>query len=142
MNLNGLVAGIVGTVNPQVNITVQQSNGYTTNPDGTQVPTSISIATTGQVQPLSSQDLRRLDGLNIQGVTAKVYLNQPRAAALGSAVLGSTQLNALDDVEGVVRVLGRGGDLLIIGPYTYLVTAVLERWPDWTCVGVTMQLGA
>jgi len=122
MNLNGLVAGIVGTVNPQVSITVQASSGYTANPDGTQVPTYINSTATGQVQPLGSQDLRRLDGLNIQGVTAKVYLN--------------------GDFEGVFRVLGKGGDLLIFNGQTYLVTAVLERWPDWTCVGVTMQLGA
>jgi len=122
MNLNGLVAGIVGTVNPQVSITVQASSGYTTNPDGMQVPTYINSTATGQVQPLGPQDLRRLDGLNIQGVTAKVYLN--------------------GDFEGVFRVLGKGGDLLTFNGQTYLVTAVLERWPDWTCVGVTMQLGA
>jgi hypothetical protein len=122
MNLNRLAAGIVGAVNPQVSISVQLSTGSTTNPDGTQTPTYTTSTATGQVQPLGSQDLRRLDGLNIQGVTAKVYLN--------------------GDFEGVFRVLGKGGDLLTFNGQTYLVTAVLERWPDWTCVGVTMQLGA
>ena len=119
MNLNDLVSSAIGAINPQVSISVQSSTGYTTNPDGTQVPTySISTAM-GQVQPLSSQDLRKLDGLNIQGVTAKVCLT--------------------GDFEGVFRVLGKGGDLLTFNGQAYLVTAVLERWPEWTCVGITMQ---
>ncbi len=119
MNLNDLVSSAIGAINPQVSISVQISTGYTTNPDGTQVPTYSANTAWGQVQPLSSQDLRNLDGLNIQGVTAKVYLT--------------------GDFEGVFRVLGKGGDLLTFNGQTYLVTAVLERWPDWTCVGVTMQ---
>ena len=119
MNLNALASGIVSAVNPQVSISVQTSTGYTINPDGTQVPTYSTSTTTGQMQPLSSQDLKKLDGLNIQNVTAKVFLN--------------------GDFEGVFRALGNGGDLLTINGQTYLVTAVLERWPDWTLVGVTMQ---
>ena len=119
MNLNNIAAAYVGSVNPQVSISVQTSTGYTVNPDGTQVPTYSTSSTTGQMQPLGPQDLKKLDGLNIQNVTAKVYLN--------------------GDYEGVFRVLGKGGDLLTINGQTYLVTAVLERWPQWTCVGVTMQ---
>ncbi len=120
MNLQGLTQGAVGVVNPSVPITVLQSTGYTTGADGTQTPTTTTLSVRGQVQPLSSQDLRKLEGLNIQGVTAKVYLT--------------------GDFEGVFRVLGKGGYLLQFNGYTYLVTAVLERWADWTCVGVTMQV--
>lgn len=119
MNLNSLAAGAVGVVNPQVPITVLQSTGYTTNADGTQVPTTNAITTTGQIQPLGPQQLRQMEGLNIQNVNAKVYLN--------------------GDFEGVFRVLGKGGDLLQINGQTYLVTIVLERWKDWTLVGVTLQ---
>lgn len=122
MNLNNMAAGLVGAVNPLVDVSVQASTGYTVNPDGTQVPTYATSTTTGQMQPLSAQDLKKLDGLNIQNVTAKVFLN--------------------GDFEGVFRVLGKGGDLLTINGQTYLVTAVLERWPDWTLVGVTMQTAA
>jgi len=39
-----------------------------------------------------------------------------------------------------VRPLAKGGDLLDFGGQTWLVTAVLETWPDWCKVGVTLQL--
>ena len=63
-------------------------------------------------------------GLNIQGSTHKVYLSDP--------------------INGVVRSTRKGGDLISLndpvhGPQTYLVTAVLEQWPDWTCAAATLQ---
>ncbi len=119
MNLNAIAAPLVAAVNPQVSISVQTSTGFTINPDGTQVPIYSASVVTGQMQPLSAQDLKKLEGLNIQNVTAKVFLN--------------------GDFEGVFRVLGKGGDLLTINGQVWLVTAVLERWKDWTLVGVTMQ---
>lgn len=120
MNLNALVGPLVGNVNPSISITVQKSTGYTIAADGTQQPTYTTSTVTGQVQPLSEQDLKRLEGLNAQDVTYKVFLN--------------------GDFEGVFRKTGRGGDLLSWGGNTYLVTAVIERWPDWTAVGVTLQM--
>ena len=119
MNLRGIVSGAVRSVNPPVSVTVQQSTGYTTNPDGLQVPSYAIIQTTAQVQALSGRDLMKLNGLNIQGVTQKAYLN--------------------GNYEGLFRVLGKGGDLIVIAGMTYLVTAVLERWPTWCCVGLTLQ---
>lgn len=114
------MAKAVTRVNPYIPISVRVSTGYTTLADGTQQPAYASPMTVpGQVQPLSSQDLKRLEGLNIQEVTQKVYLT--------------------GDFEGVFRTLGKGGDLLVWSGITYLVTAVLERWPDWVCVGVTAQ---
>jgi hypothetical protein len=120
MNLHGIVSNAIGALNPQQSITVMQSTGYTTAADGTQVPSYFVIPATGQVQALTGSDIMKLNGLNIQGVTQKAYLT--------------------GDFEGVFRVLGKGGDLLKFGGQTYLVTAVLERWPDWVCVGITMQL--
>lgn len=120
MNLHGIAASAIGAVNPFIQITVQQSTGYTVDANYKQVPTYTTITTTGQVQPLSATDTRRLLGMNIQNVTQAVYLN--------------------GNFEGVFRVLGKGGDLLVFNGYTYLVNAVLERWPDWCKVGVTMQL--
>lgn len=122
MNLHGMAKGAVARVNPGIAITVQHSSGYTTAADGTQTPTYTQSTAQGQVQPLSEQDLKRLEGLNAQEVTAKVFLS--------------------GDFEGVFRKLGKGGDLLEWGGNTYLVTAVIERWPDWTCVGVTAQTDA
>lgn len=120
MNLHRIASGYVGTVNPMIPVTVKQSSGYTVDANYNQVPAYTTITTTGQVQPLSSTDLRLLERLNIQGVTQAVYLS--------------------GNFEGVFRVLGKGGDLLIFNGFTYLVTAVMERWPTWCKVGVTMQL--
>lgn len=120
MNLHGIAAGAIGAVNPFIPITIQQSTGYTVDANYKQVPTYSTITTTGQVQPLSPADVKLLLGMNIQNVTQAVYLN--------------------GNFEGVFRVLGKGGDLLVFNGYTYLVNAVLERWPDWCKVGVTMQL--
>jgi hypothetical protein len=119
MNLHSIVSGAIGTVNPFIPVVIKQSTGYATNPDGTQVPVYTSINTTGQQQALSGGDILRLNSLNVQGVTTKMYLS--------------------GNWEGVFRVLGKGGDLLTFGGRTYLVAAVLERWPDWCCLAMTMQ---
>lgn len=120
MNLHSIVSGAIGAVNPQRDIVVWKSTGYTTAADGSQIPAYTTIPTTGQVQELTGRDIMRLAGLNIQGVTQKAYLS--------------------GNFEGVFRVMDRGGDLLKFGGQTYLVAVVLERWPDWVCVGLTMQL--
>lgn len=120
MNLHGLASGYVSAVNPMIPVVVKQSTGFTVDANHNQVPTYTTISTAGQVQPLSSTDLRLLERLNIQGVKQAVYLS--------------------GNFEGVFRVLGKGGDLITFNGFTYLVTAVLERWPTWCKVGVTMQL--
>lgn len=120
MNLHSIASGVISAVNPMIPVTVKVSAGYATSADGTQVPSYNTISTTGQVQALTGKDLKQLEGLNIQGVTEKAYLN--------------------GNYEGVFRVLGKGGDLLVFGGRTYLVMAVLERWPDWCSVALTMQL--
>ncbi len=120
MNLHGIVSGAIGTVNPFIPVVIQQSAGYTAAPDGSQVPSYTTINTNGQQQALSGGDILRLNNLNVQGVVCKMYLN--------------------GNYEGVFRALGKGGDLLTFGGQTYLVGAVLERWPDWCCVALTMQV--
>lgn len=119
MNLHGVVSGALGIVTPATPAQVLQSTGYTVGEDGAQVPSYTVINTTADVQALGWKDVQQLNGLNIQGVAQKAYLN--------------------GNFEGVFRVLGKGGDLLKINGRTYLVAAVLERWPDWCCVALTMQ---
>jgi hypothetical protein len=120
MNLHSIVSGAIGTVNPLIPVVIKQSTGYATNPDGTQVPVYAVINTTGQQQALSGGDIYRLNSLNVQGVTTKMYVT--------------------GNYEGVFRVLGKGGDLLTFGGRTYLVAAVLERWPDWSALALIMQV--
>ena len=123
MNLHALVRGAINSVNPDIPVSIQRSAGYTTSPDGTRVPVyDAPLAAMAQVQELTAADLRKLDGLNIQGAVRSVYLN--------------------GQWNGAVRPGGTGGDLLTFQGRVWLVTAVLDQFPDWTHMAVTLQNGA
>ncbi len=120
MNLHAIASGAIGVVNPFVPVIIQVSTGYSTNSDRERVPTYADPVTVqGQVQALSAEDLKQLDALNIQGVKQKIYIN--------------------GRVDGVVRRENKGGDLIAVDGKNYLVTLVLEYWPDWCCFAVTLQ---
>jgi hypothetical protein len=129
MNLNSAAFVATRAVTPPVGANLLVSLGYTTGANGKQIPTYDAPApVTTDVQPLSRQDLRHLDALNITGVERAAYLN-------GTA-------------EGVNRDRGKGGDLLVFGADvptltgTWLIMAVLESWdtPGWVKVGMTLQV--
>lgn len=121
LNLHKIVTGAISAVNPPVLGNVAVSAGYSIAADGTQIPAyTFATAYPMQVQPLSGKDLRQLDSLNIQGVDRAVYLN--------------------GNIQGAVRPLGKGGDLLQFDDQVWLVTVVLETWrTGWCKVGVTLQ---
>lgn len=122
MNLNMIASRVVRAVNPSQRATLLPSTGYTTNADGSRTP-AYGAALSGpvQVQALTGKDIEHLAGLNIQGVQRAVYLS--------------------GDWEGVVRPIGAGGDLLKFEGRTWLVEAVLEHWPEWSKLAVTLQAG-
>lgn len=132
LNLHAIAGPLVGTVNANVVATVRLAQGYTTLPTGQQIASYDDVAVTAQVQALSGGDLRQLDSLNIQGVKRVAYL--------------------YPNVQGLVRPNRKGGDLLVFGAdvvtllglesATWLVTVVLETWPGWCKVGLTLQNGS
>lgn len=124
MNLSDLVAGYVGTVNPNITVQIRKSTGYTTNPDGSRVPGyAPPVSIRAQMQSLQYNDLVQIDGLNIQGERRALYLD--------------------GNWEGVVRPDGVGGDLITLPDGTiWLVVLVLENWAmvdGWVKVAVTRQ---
>lgn len=121
MNLHGIVQSAIGAINPFINATLRQSDGYTTQSDGTQTPTYIDTPISIQVQALTGGDLQKLSGLNIQGVNNKVYFS--------------------GQGDGLVRLNRKGGDLLIFNRRTWMVVTVLEDWPDWVSLAVVLQNG-
>lgn len=125
MNLNRVVRGAIGAVNPQVIVTIQSSTGYTTNPDGSRNPTYTTTRRQAQIQALTYNDLFQLDGLNITGTRRALYMD------------GAW--------EGVVRADGKGGDLITFPDGTvWLVALVLEHWGQadpWVKLAVTLQNG-
>ena len=72
-----------------------------------------------QVQALTQSDILQVGGLNQQGSTHVIYIS--------------------GRVEGIVRKDNRGGDIINLDNKTWLVTAVLEDWPTWSKVSVTLQ---
>ena len=127
MNLHSIVSGAIGTVNPFIEVTLTTSNGFTTGAGGKRTPLyNAPVVLSAQVQQLTNKDLRQLEGLNIQGSMNSIYLNGV--------------------VQGIVRVSQKGGDLITIATVNnagvWLTTAVLEQWPDWVKVAVTLQNGA
>lgn len=129
MNLHGIVSGAIGVVNPFVQVSLQRSTGYTTAADGNRTssyatPVTISV----QVQAMTYSDLRQLDSLNIQGTRRAIYVGQ--------------------EVEAIVRERNWGGDILTFPDGTlpegnvWLAVHVLEAWPDWRKIALTLQNGA
>lgn len=122
MNLHGLVAGAIGTVNPMISATLKVSTGYTTAADGTRAPSYADPVTiTVQMQPLPTDDIQLVEGLGIQGIRQKFY--------------------AFGNIRGMVRKDGTGGDLITLADGTiWKVAIVTEDWPDWCSVIATQQV--
>ncbi len=122
MDLRGLANAVTSTVNPNETVTVLRSTGYTIGAGAKQVPSyAAPVDGPGQVQALDANDIKQLDGLNIQGTIRAIYLRGTLA--------------------GVIRPDGTGGDLVKRngGAQTWLVVKVLESWPDWTKAAIVLQ---
>lgn len=123
MNLHAIASSYIAAVNPFIVGTIKVSTGSTTSPDGTQIPSYSTLSGVSmQIQALAAKDIDHLDSLNIQNVTRKAWLN--------------------GNIEGLNRVAGKGGDLLIFNGQTWLVTVVFETWDadGWCSVGITEQV--
>ncbi len=125
MRLRSIVNGAIQGINRDQTVTLIQNSGYTTADDGKRTPKQTAVSVPANVQALTGTDLRHMDGLGIQGVMRSVYL--------------------YGDIEGIVRANGKGGDILQF-PMTpgtteqnWLVTQVMETWPHWCRVIVTLQ---
>lgn len=121
MDLRSLANSVTDTVNPNILVTVKASSGYTSGSGGKQIPTYAAPVTGyAQVQALTVNDLRHLDGLNIQGASESIILR--------------------GELDAVVRAHAKGGDIVIIGGETWLTLTVLEQWPLWTRAAIQLQV--
>lgn len=124
MNLHAIASAVTGAVNPQLTLSVRFSTGNTVADDGTPVPSySAPTPLKGDVQSLTFGDLRQLEGVNMAGKKRAIYVNGA--------------------LESVVRFNDKGGDLITLPDGTvWLVAMVLEQWPTWCKVAVTLQNGS
>ena len=121
MDLRGIANSVASTVNPNKTVTVKRSTGYTIGPGRKQIPAyATPIVGPGQIQALDNDDLKQLDGLNIQGTIRAIYLRGVLA--------------------GVIRPDSTGGDIIEIDGDNWLVIKVLEGWPTWTKAAIVLQM--
>jgi hypothetical protein len=125
LNLRGLANSVTQVVNPNETVEVFRSTGFTIGAGARQVPTyAAGVPALAQVQALDNDDLKHLEGLNIQGVIKAIYL--------------------YGEVAGVVRPNQIGGDIIKRngGTETWLVVKVIEGWPQWCKAAIVLQGGA
>ena len=121
MDLRGIANGVTTTVNPNQTVTVLRSTGYTIGAGRRQVPSYAAPVTgPGQIQALDANDIKQLDGLNVQGTIRAIYLR--------------------GNLAGVIRPDGTGGDIVQIAGQDWLVVKVLEGWPTWTKAAIVLQM--
>lgn len=126
INVRPAANAAIQVINKNVLAELWQSTGSTQAPSGKPTPTYSKTPIKVQAQALSFSDLQQLDSLNIQGVRRAIY--------------------ASAQVMSVVRVQQKGGDLIVFpsGTFpegtTWLAAHVLERWPTWCKVAITLQV--
>lgn len=121
MDLRGIANGVTSTVNPNQTVIVLRSTGYTIGGGRRQVPSYAAPVTgPGQIQALDANDIKQLDGLNVQGTIRAIYLR--------------------GNLAGVIRPDGTGGDIVQIAGQDWLVVKVLEGWPTWTKAAIVLQM--
>jgi hypothetical protein len=101
-------------------VSLYQSTGQATLATGKQVPLFNATTALAQVQAMSTKDLQHANNLNLTGIMRKVYLEGPQWSS-------------------VVRADLRGGDIFVFDDHSWLLTTVMESWPDWSAVIVTQQ---
>ena len=122
MDLRGLTNGVTSTINPNETVTVLRSTGFTIGAGAKPVPSyAAPVSGPAQIQALDADDIKQLDGLNIQGTIRAIYLRGTLA--------------------GVMRPNQTGGDIVKRKNETesWLVVKVLESWPDWTKAAIVLQ---
>jgi hypothetical protein len=124
VNLNAIVGPVCASINDWVTAYMQQSQGYTTNPDGSRAPAYGSMTPMQvQLQALQYNDLMQVSGLNITGIRHAMYIN------------GAW--------EPVIRSQQEGGDLVTLPDGSvWLIVFLFENWNrtgGWSKVCITLQ---
>lgn len=122
MDLRGIANGIASSVNNNMQVNILRSTGYVNGNGGKQIPQYANpVSQFAQLQPLNSDQLRQMDGLNVQGIMQTISLR--------------------GQVTAANRPKGTGGDIIKINGEDWLVVRVLESWPMWTKAIIKLQGG-
>lgn len=123
MNLHKLVRGVIPLVNPDQEVVILRSAGYTVDDTGRQTPRYAEPVTVrAQVQPVPETVLQHVEGYNQSSIYRNMYL--------------------MGDWTGLSRATGQGGDLVYWDGFAWLVDQVPEAWDPtagWTLIRVVRQ---
>lgn len=127
MDLRSIANRVSNSVNPNMIVSVKASTGYTVGDGYKQIPTyATPVSGPAQLQALDSLELKKIEGLNIEGVLRSIHIRGALA--------------------GVIRPNSTGGDLVIIAAPapvmyrgTWLVVKVFEQWPLWANCAICLQ---
>jgi hypothetical protein len=120
IDLRAISNNAIQSINKDVAVSVLKSTGYIIGAGAKQVPSyAAPIPGLAQLQALSGNDLKQLDGLNIQGVKKAIYFK---------GVL-----------SGIIKPNSLGGDVVHIGTEKWLIVQVLENWNTWTKAVIVYQ---
>ena len=124
MYLRGIANRAIQGVRRDTAVIIRRSAGATIGAGLKQVPAyAADVPAAAQLQALSGDDLKQLEGLNVQGTLLSCYVDNM--------------------IKAVERPSGAGGDLIVIadGPYvgTWLVVHVFENWGEWTRGAICLQ---
>ncbi len=123
MDLRSIANSAANVVNDNKIVTVLRSTGYTIGTGRKQIPSyATPVIGPAQIQALDGEDLKQIEGLNIQGTIRTIFLRGALA--------------------GVIRPENKGGDIVQFDGHSWLVVRVLESWPNWTKAAIVLQNGA
>lgn len=127
LNLRGIANASIQGINPNRQITLRTGKWEIDPADLIQKPIYTDTQVKGNVQSLSSDDLRQIESMNLEGVLRAVYL--------------------YGNVSGVVRVSEQATSVLLFSEniggetkvWTWNVFKVAEAWNGWCKVFVVLQ---
>jgi hypothetical protein len=127
VNLRGIANSAIRRVNPNWVIVWKKATGeFEQDDELNRTPVYDEYQVEAQVQAISSEGLKRADGLNISGTLRTVFM--------------------YGAVRGVVRVDAKGGDILCFpeergGPdRTWKIFGNVITWDGWSSADVVLQV--
>ena len=122
MNLRARANRVTLRINPNVTVVIRKSTGFTQDSSMKRTPSyAADLSVLAQVQSLTFDDLRQIDGLNLQGEKRAVYLD-------GNYIATS-------------RVNQTGGDIVVLPDSSkWLSVQATESWGEWTKLIIVRQL--
>lgn len=121
MNIRQLINAATSNINLNQWVIIKQSSGYEISDGGRQAPVYTQRETLAQIQALTAQETKQIDGVSQNDVVCSIYV--------------SGLLRAVD------RDVGSGGDLVILSDQSvWLVIHLLEVWNSWTRAVIVKQI--